>query len=94
MSRRPRRNRPPRLDDLPPARPDPAASAPRAGGPSARRRLIDARITGAHQRLGDYRVVAVVGDETACGMEQVVVWAKPSPVVVVLCVREEKIRRQ
>jgi len=51
MSRRPRSNRPPRLDDLPPARPDPVASAPRAG-PSPRRRLLDARITGAHQRLG------------------------------------------
>ena len=52
MSRRPRRNRPPRLDDLPPARPDPVASAPRAAGPSPRRGLLDARITGVHQRLG------------------------------------------
>ena len=52
MSRRPRRNRPPRLDspDLAPAAQVGAARAARV--PGARRRLVDARVTGSHVRLG------------------------------------------
>jgi len=55
MSRRPRRNRPPRLDlPSPPApRPGSAGTGGSSGpGPSARRALVDAHVTGAHHRLG------------------------------------------
>ncbi|MFM8303445.1 MAG: phosphatase [Actinomycetota bacterium] len=51
MSRRPRRNRPPRLDDPTPV-PPPAVSGPQPRRRSARRRLLDAHVTGAHLRLG------------------------------------------
>lgn len=52
MSRRPRRNRPPRLDDLPVPRAGRADQAPERGGVDARRALVAARVTGPHQRLG------------------------------------------
>ena len=71
MSRRPRRNRPPRLDlpTPPPARP--GAAGPAAPVPSARRALIDAHVTGAHARLGRDAVRHAVrtlttGDRRAC----------------------------
>lgn len=49
MSRRPRRNRPPRLD-APDAPPAPAVGSPPAR--PARRLLVDARLTGSHARVG------------------------------------------
>ncbi len=50
MSRRPRRDRPPRLDDLPDPAPDPAPGEPAVA--TDRRRLVAARITGVHPDLG------------------------------------------
>lgn len=58
MSRRPRRNRPPRLDDLPAfataetnEHGDEPGDEGRARVPTLRRALLDARITGPHTRL-------------------------------------------
>lgn len=59
MSRRPRRNRPPRLD-LPRARPAAPRSPHAAGPPEPRRTLVDARVTGAHRRLGREAVRAAI----------------------------------
>lgn len=64
MSRRPRRDRPPRLDDLP----DPAPGEPAVA--TDRRRLVAARITGVHPDLGRAAVRAatralVAGDPRA-----------------------------
>ena len=66
MSRRPRRDRPPRLDDLP--APDPAPGEPAVA--TDRRRLVAARITGVHPDLGRAAVRAatralVAGDPRA-----------------------------
>ncbi|MFA5882398.1 MAG: phosphatase [Acidimicrobiia bacterium] len=55
MSRRPRRNRPPRLDLPSPSVPRPGHSgppSPEAAAAVARRALIDAHVTGSHHRLG------------------------------------------
>lgn len=57
MSRRPRRNRPPRLDDLP--RPAPAPITTRE--PDLGRLLAERRVTGPHARLGRAEVAAVIG---------------------------------
>lgn len=68
MSRRPRRDRPPRLDDLPDPAPDPAPGEPAVA--TDRRRLVAARITGVHPDLGRAAVRAatralVAGDPRA-----------------------------
>jgi len=56
VSRRPRRDRPPRLDDLP--APEPTPGEPAVA--TARRRLVAARITGVHPDLGRAAVRAAV----------------------------------
>jgi hypothetical protein len=68
VSRRPRRDRPPRLDDLPDPAPDPAPGEPAVA--TDRRRLVAARITGVHPDLGRAAVRAatralVAGDPRA-----------------------------
>jgi hypothetical protein len=68
VSRRPRRDRPPRLDDLPDPAPDPAPGEPAVA--TDRRRLFAARITGVHPDLGRAAVRAatralVAGDPRA-----------------------------
>lgn len=70
MSRRPRRNRPPLLDDLPFDTRAEDDAPRRPAGPTVRRRLLDARVTGPHPRLGREAVRAaaralVAGDRRA-----------------------------
>jgi hypothetical protein len=66
MSRRPRRNRPPLLDEVrtPTVGHDagaaPDAAEPRARVPTSRRRLIESRITGTHTRLSRDAVRAAI----------------------------------
>jgi hypothetical protein len=57
MTRRPRGNRPPRLDDLPPARAD---DRPAPGPPSVARTLAERRVAGTHSRIGPSEVKAVI----------------------------------
>jgi hypothetical protein len=59
MTRRPRRNRPPRLDDLPTfsAAAPPAEPTP----PTLGRLLAERRVTGPHARLGRAEISSVVG---------------------------------
>ncbi len=65
MSRRPRRNRPPRLDEPPPRRPAEAEAeddAPAGAKPaSPSRRLVAGRVAGPHPELGRAEVEAIVG---------------------------------
>jgi hypothetical protein len=57
MSRRPRRNRPPRLPDVEPPRPRDAADRP---PPTPRGRLVTAHVTGPHATLGRSEVAHAV----------------------------------
>jgi len=79
MSRRPRRNRPPRLDE-PPPRPraddaEPEGGARPAKPASANRRLLDGHVAGAHPELGRTEVehlvarLAAGAPDAALGLE-------------------------
>jgi hypothetical protein len=59
MTRRPRSNRPPRLD-LPPEEPRPVAPGSPAQPPSLARALADRRVAGTHARFGRAEVGAVL----------------------------------